>query len=52
VQAESETAGISPQDVVSKHFKLLRWRIMRTAAKWLQAAQALPAIYDISVGRW
>lgn len=39
------------QEVVTAHFKLLRRRIMRTAAKWLAAAQALPAIDDVSVGR-
>ena len=39
------------QDVVREHFRLLRWRLMRTAAKWLAAAQALPAIDDVSVGR-
>lgn len=39
------------QEVVASHFRLLRHRIMRTAAKWLAAAEALPTIDAVLVAR-
>ena len=36
---------------MTAHFRLLRHRIMRTACGWLTAAEKLPAIDSVLLGR-
>ena len=36
--------------VTRAHFRLLRWRIMRQCAKWMEQATALDPLFQASLG--